>query len=83
MGCPMVSDLHPTTKPVELIARMVASSSRPGELVFDPFAGSGSTILAAHQLGRVGYGCELDPGYLAVQLERLSAQGLEPELSSE
>ena len=80
---PLVSDLHPTTKPVELITRMVASSSRPGELVFDPFAGSGSTILAAHQLGRVGYGCELDPAYLAVQLERLSAQGLKPELSSE
>ena len=78
---PLVSDFHPTTKPVELIARMIASSSRPGELVFDPFAGSGSTILAAHQLGRIGYGCELDPAYLAVQLERLSIQGLEPELS--
>jgi DNA modification methylase len=80
---PMVSDLHPTTKPVELIARMIACSSRPGELVFDPFGGSGSTILAAHQLGRIGYGCEVDPAYLAVQLERLSAQGLEPELINE
>jgi DNA modification methylase len=77
---PLVSDFHPTTKPVELIARMIASSSRPGELVFDPFAGSGSTILAAQQLGRIGYGCELDPAYLAVQLERLSMQGLEPHL---
>jgi DNA modification methylase len=77
---PMVSDLHPTTKPIELIARMLANSSKPGELVFDPFAGSGSTILAAHQLGRIGYGCELDPGYLAVQLERLSMLGLKPEL---
>ena len=80
---PMVSEFHPTTKPVELIARMIASSSRPGELVFDPFAGSGSTILAAHQLGRIGYGCELDAAYLAVQLERLSMQGLRPELSGE
>ena len=77
---PMVSDLHPTTKPIELIARMVANSSRPGELVYDPFGGSGSTILAAHQLGRIGYGCEIDAGYVAVTLERLSILGLKPEL---
>ena len=77
---PHISALHPTTKPVELIARMIANSSRPGELVYDPFSGSGSTIVAAHQLGRIGYGCELDPGYLAVQLERLSMLGLKPEL---
>ena len=75
----MVSDLHPTTKPVELIAHMVANSSQPGELVYDPFGGSGSTILAAHQLGRIGYACELDPGYVAVELERLSILGLTPE----
>jgi site-specific DNA-methyltransferase (adenine-specific) len=76
---PTVSELHPTTKPVELIARMVANSSRPGELVYDPFNGSGSTILAAHQLGRIGHGCELDAGYVAVTLERLSMLGLKPE----
>jgi DNA modification methylase len=77
---PTVSELHPTTKPVELIARMVANSSRPGELVYDPFSGSGSTILAAHQLGRIGYGVEIDPGYVAVTLERLSMLGLKPQL---
>ncbi len=77
---PHASDLHPTTKPVELIARMVANSSRPGELVYDPFCGSGSTLLAAHQLGRVGYGVEIDPGYVAVALERLAVLGLKPEL---
>jgi DNA modification methylase len=77
---PVVSDLHPTTKPVELIAKMLANSSRSGDLIFDPFAGSGSTIMAAHQLGRVGYGCEIDPGYLAVSLERLSILGLKPRL---
>ena len=80
---PMVSDLHPTTKPIALIAKMVANSSRPGELVYDPFSGSGSTILAAHQLGRIGYGVEIDPGYVAVTLERLSLLGLEPELVHE
>jgi DNA modification methylase len=77
---PHVSDLHSIMKPVELIARMVANSSRPGELVFDPFAGSGSTILAAHQLGRIGYGVEISPEYCAVALERLAALGLEPKL---
>jgi DNA modification methylase len=58
---------------------MVANSSRPSELIYDPFAGSGSTILAAHQLGRIGYGCEIDAGYVAVTLERLSLLGLKPE----
>lgn len=76
---PHVSALHPTTKPVELIARMIANSSRPGDLVYDPFCGSGSTLLAAHQLGRIGYGIEIDPGYVAVTLERLSGFGLKPE----
>lgn len=76
---PHVSDLHPTTKPVELIAQMVVNSSRSGEIVYDPFCGSGSTLLAAHQLGRIGYGVEIDPGYIAVALERLSALGLKPE----
>jgi DNA modification methylase len=65
---------------VELIARMIANSSRISELIYDPFVGSGSSIIAAHQLGRIGYGCEIDPGYVAVTLERLSILGLKPEL---
>ena len=77
---PATSEFHPTTKPVELIARMVANSSRPGELVYDPFCGSGSTLLAAHQLGRIGYGVEVNPGYVAVTLARLSLLGLKPAL---
>jgi len=80
---PLVSDLHPTTKPVELMAQMITNSSRRGEAVYDPFCGSGSTLLAAHQLGRVGYGCEIDPAYVAVALERLSLLGLKPELVNE
>ncbi len=79
----MASELHPTTKPVELIGKMIANSSRPGEVVYDPFCGSGSTLVAAQQLGRIGYGIELDPGYVAVALERLSMLGLKPELEGE
>ena len=77
---PHVSDLHSIMKPIELIARMITNSSRPGELVYDPFCGSAGSLLAAHQLGRVGYGVEIDPGYVAVALERLSGLGLKPRL---
>jgi DNA modification methylase len=77
---PHVSDLHPTTKPVELVGAMILNSSRPGEVVYDPFCGSGTTLVAAHQLGRRGYGVEIDPDYVAVTLERLSQLGLKPEL---
>ena len=77
---PHVSDLHPTCKPVELIAKMIANSSQPTDIVYDPFAGSGSTLVAAHQLGRIGYGCEIDEAYTAVCLERLSLLGLKPQL---
>jgi hypothetical protein len=79
---PRVSELHPTTKPVELISRMIANSSRPGELVYDPFCGSGSTLVAAHQLARIGYGVEIDPAYVAVTLERLTLLGLKPRLEN-
>jgi DNA modification methylase len=77
---PIVSDLHPTTKPIALLAKMIKNSSQCGELIYDPFSGAGSTLVAAHQLGRVCYGCEIDPGYAAVTLERLSLLGLKPIL---
>jgi DNA modification methylase len=80
---PHASEFHPTTKPVELIACMIRNSSREGELVYDPFCGSGSTLLAAHQLKRISYGIEIDPGYLAVSLERLSMLGLKPVLTKQ
>jgi len=67
-------------KPVELIARMISNSSRVGEIVYDPFTGSGSSLLAAHQLRRVGRGAEIDPAYVAVTLERFTQLGLKPEL---
>jgi site-specific DNA-methyltransferase (adenine-specific) len=77
---PAISDLHATQKPAELIARMISNSSRPGEMVYDPFCGSGTTIVAAHQLRRIGRAVEIDPAYLAVTLERLGELGLRPEL---
>jgi len=58
---PHVSDLHSTQKPVELIARMIANSSRAGELVYDPFCGSGSALVAAHQLSRTCFAWKSTP----------------------
>jgi DNA modification methylase len=77
---PHVSDLHPTTKPVALVTQMIVNSSRAGEIVYDPFCGSGTTLVACEQLGRRGYAVEIDPGYVAVALERLAAMGLHPVL---
>ena len=67
---PSASALHPTMKPVPLVRRMLENSSARGELVVDIFAGSGSTLIAAQQLGRHCYAMELDPGYCDVIVER-------------
>lgn len=61
---------HPTMKPVALIGKLIHNSSRRGELVLDPFGGSGSTLIAADQLGRRAYLMELDPKYCDVIVKR-------------
>ncbi len=57
-------------KPVELIARALRNSTRPGEIVLDPFLGSGSTLIACEQLERKCCGLELDPRYCDVIVTR-------------
>ncbi len=57
-------------KPIKLIARLIRNSTRPGESVLDPFGGSGSTLIACEQLGRVCYTIELDPRYCDVIIDR-------------
>ena len=59
-----------TEKPVELAVRAIQYSSRPGENVFDPFGGSGSTLIAAEQTGRQCFMLEIDPSYCDVICER-------------
>ena len=56
---------HPTMKPVKLFDYLIRNSSRPGDIVLDPFAGSGTTLAACEQSGRTAYVAELDPGYAA------------------
>jgi DNA modification methylase len=67
---PARSDMHPTMKPVALVGRLMANSSRRGELVADFFGGSGTTLMAAEQLGRVAYLMELNPKYCDVIINR-------------
>jgi len=79
---PKSSELHPTMKPLALIGAMLKNSSQEGDIGFEPFGGSGSTFLAAEQMGRVCFGQELEPKYCAVILERLSGMGLTPTLAT-
>ena len=67
---PQRNDLHPTMKPVELVERAIRNSSRPGQVVLDPFAGSGTTLIAAEKTGRVARLMELDPKYVDVIVRR-------------
>jgi DNA modification methylase len=63
---PKVSELHPTTKPVELISRALLNSSARGAVVIDLFGGSGSTLIACEKEGRINRSMELDPKYADV-----------------
>ena len=66
VASPKASASHPTMKPIELITPGLRNSSQPGEIVLDPFAGSGSTMIAAHKTGRRAYLVELNPHYCDV-----------------
>ena len=67
---PQKNDLHPTMKPVELVERAIRNSSRPGQLVLDPFGGSGTTLIAAEKAQRRAALIELDPQYVDVIVRR-------------
>jgi len=67
---PAVNDLHPTMKPVELVQRAIRNSSNRRAVVFDPFGGSGSTLIACETTGRQARLIELDPRYVDVIVKR-------------
>ena len=69
---------HPTPKPVELLNKAINYSSKINDLIFDIFLGSGSTMVASHQLKRKCYGMELDPKYCQVIIDRMKK--LDPSL---
>ena len=62
--------MHPTVKPVQLISDAIKDVSARGDIVLDLFGGSGSTLIAAHKVGRRAYLAELDPHYCDVILAR-------------
>lgn len=72
--------MHPTVKPLDLVKDAILDCSNRGGIVLDAFAGSGTTLLAAHETGRIGYGIELDPAYCDVILKRFLAAGIDAQL---
>jgi DNA modification methylase len=65
--------VHGTQKPVECMRRPIVNNTSPGEAVFDPFLGSGTTLIAAETVGRVCLGVELNPQYVDVAVKRWQA----------
>ena len=65
-----VATVHGTQKPVECMRRPILNNSSPGQAVYEPFMGSGTTLIAAESTGRVCYGIELNPAYVDVAVER-------------
>lgn len=63
-------DLHPSVKPVALVADAILDATHRGDIVLDPFLGSGSTVIAAERTGRIARGVELDPSYVDVVVRR-------------
>jgi len=76
---PTANKEHPTMKPILLLSPLIKNSSKMGWLVTDPFLGSGSTMVACHQLNRQYYGMELDPKYCQVIIDRMLK--LDPSLT--
>ena len=70
---------HSTQKPIECMERPIRNNSKPGELVYEPFSGSGTTIIACERTGRKCRAIELNPAYVAVAIQRWAdATGKEP-----
>ncbi len=73
---------HPCQLPEALLERVVKVSSNAGDLVFDPFAGSGTTLAVARRMGRQWLGCELSKDYAAKATKRINATGIKPKTDS-
>ena len=71
---------HPTQKPEKLLAKLLLASSREGDLVFDPFLGSGTTAVVARKLGRRFLGIELDESYASLALKRVEMANDDPSV---
>lgn len=77
---PVAATYHPTEKPLEIFVRSMRNNTQPGEICYEPFAGSGTQLCAAENEHRTCYAMEIEPRYVAVALQRLADMGLKPEL---
>ena len=64
---------HGTQKPVECMKRPIENNSSAGQAIYEPFCGSGTTIIAAEMTGRACHACEIDPAYVDVAIQRWQA----------
>jgi len=84
LGAPGASEKihgkHPTQKPLALLERCLLAATEPGALVFDPFMGGGTTLVAAARTGRRVAGCDLDPAFVNLTIRRLTGGASEPAL---
>lgn len=71
---PQRSTEHPTMKPLALVEYCINNSSKLGALIYDPFLGSGTTLIAAERTSRTCYGVELSPAYIDVIVKRWEAE---------
>jgi DNA modification methylase len=71
---------HPTQKPLALMKWVLENYTQPGDTIFDPFMGSGTTGVACVQTGRNFIGCEIDPGYFAIAKRRIEIAQMQPNL---
>ena len=78
---PLVQDdAHPTVKPMPVIERLLRNCSVSGDLILDPFMGSGTTLVACQRMGRAGTGIELDPEYFDIACRRVDEAARQPDL---
>ena len=71
---PVPNEFHPTTKPVELVEWFIQWHTKPGQIILDPFCGSGTTLVAAERLGRKWIGIEIDPKHVETAEKRIAAE---------
>ena len=82
-GCakvPPADMVHPTEKPNALMSRIIEKFCDRGQIVFDPFSGSGASLWAAEKTGRKWFGCELEPRYVEIANKRIEAERIQLKL---
>jgi site-specific DNA-methyltransferase (adenine-specific) len=71
---------HPTEKPISLMVEILSDYTQPGQIILDPFMGSGTTLVACQKMGRAGIGIEIDPDYFAIACKRIDEAARQPDM---